>query len=739
MILRYELPKEAEQVISLTDNERIYYAVPVDIDDAGNFLEDSYFIVTNRRLFVVEKGSIKQEYDVSKCIDVKAEAKIGGGLLVINFDGVPKHIVHYSARHLSRYAYIARGIHILASGREEEVVSTEYEKICPKCHHAIPGTKYCPHCSKEGGFWKGFLKMAAPYKRKFAGIIVLMILAAVVTLLNPEIQKHLVDDVLKRREGGISTAFICLGIMFLLSVGIVVINILKTYYCTVLGATISKDLRQRMFSHIQILSLNFINDRRPGELMNRIVFDTGKIREFMERTFCNMFTVCFIFACDIIFMVLLNVKLALLAFVFIPAAVFVKYAFRKNIHRRFHLQFKKSDEVNSSLQDVISGMRVVKSYGKEENERDKFNMLTDEFCRVQTKNEVFWAVFMPMVSLLMGAGVFLVIYFGGLDVLGGRMTTGELLQFVTYTQLLYMYLNWMTNMPRELMNLISSMERINDVLTQEPFIEDVQKPIRLDVEGEIRFEHASFGYKSYQPVLEDLNLTIKKGEMIGIVGASGTGKSTIINLIMRLYEVDDGKLLVDGHNIKEIQSDYFHSQIGVVLQETFLFSGTILENIRFARPDASLEEVIMAAKTANAHEFISQTPDGYNTYVGEKGHSLSGGERQRIAIARAILNEPRLLILDEATASLDTESEFMIQQALERLTKGRTTFAIAHRLSTLKHADRLVVIDGHRVAEVGSHEELIAKRGIYYRLVKAQLAMQGDENLPLGGKCEAVI
>ena len=289
------------------------------------------------------------------------------------------------------------------------------------------------------------------------------------------------------------------------------------------------------------------------------------------------------------------------------------------------------------------------------------------------------------------------------------------------------------------MNLISSMERINDVLTQEPFIEDVQRPIHLDVEGEIRFEHASFGYKSYQPVLEDLNLTIKKGEMIGIVGASGTGKSTIINLIMRLYEVDDGKLLVDGHNIKEIQSDYFHSQIGVVLQETFLFSGTILENIRFARPDASLEEVIMAAKTANAHEFISQTPDGYNTYVGEKGHSLSGGERQRIAIARAILNEPRLLILDEATASLDTESEFMIQQALERLTKGRTTFAIAHRLSTLKHADRLVVIDGHRVAEVGSHEELIAKRGIYYRLVKAQLAMQGDENLPLGGKCEAVI
>lgn len=727
MRLKFELPKEIENSLSFADGERIYYTVPFDIAEDGSWLKDSYLIVTNRRLYVIREKGKPTVYEISDCRHVKAEAKIGGGLLVLEHKGVTQYVVHYSARHLSRYAYVARGINILVSGRDEEVVSNEYEKICPDCGRAIPGTKYCPHCSKEGGFWHSFLKLAVPYKRNFYGIIVLMILAAVVTLLNPEIQKHLVDDVLTTGDGGMGVAFICLGIMFALSVGIVVINILKTYYCTVLGATIAKDLRQKLFAKIQILSLSFINDRRPGELMNRIVYDTRKIREFMERTFCNMFTVCFIFACDIIFMLALNVKLALMTFIFIPAAVFLTYAFRKNIHRRFHLQWKKSDDVNSSLQDVISGMRVVKSYGKEETERDKFNQLTEEYCRVQTRNEVFWAIFMPMVSLLMGAGVFLVIYFGGVDVLGGEMTTGELLQFITYTQLLYMYLNWMTLMPRELMNLISSIERINDVMAQEPFIEDVKKPVKLDVQGEIEFRHATFGYKSYQPVLEDLNLTIQKGEMIGIVGASGTGKSTLINLIMRLYEVDDGHLLVDGYDIKEIQSDHFHAQIGVVLQETFLFSGTILENIRFARPDASYEEIIRAAKMANAHEFISKTPDGYNTYVGEKGHSLSGGERQRIAIARAILNEPRLLILDEATASLDTESEFMIQQALERLTNGRTTFAIAHRLSTLQNADRLIVIDGHQIAEVGSHKELIEKRGIYYRLVKAQLEMQGGE------------
>ncbi len=724
MILKYELPEEADSCVVLEQGERIYYAVPFDVAEDGAILSDCYLVVTTAHLWVIRKGKLSEKIDLKDCRNVKAEAKIGCGLLVLEHRGVPRHIVQYSAKHLSRYAYVARGINILISGRDEEVVSGEYEKICPNCGKAIPGTKYCPHCSKEGGFWRTFLRMSAPYKKDFGGIIVLMVLASVVTLLNPEVQKHLVDDVLTKGQGGMRVAFTCLGIMFFLSVGIVIINVLKSYYCTALGAKITKDLREKLFARIQILSLSFINDRRPGELMNRIVYDTGRIQEFMQRTFCNMFTVCFIFACDIIFMLLINVKLALLSFIFIPFAALMTYGFRKNIHRRFHLQRKKSDDVNSNLQDVISGMRVVKSYGREEAEKVKFNFLADEFCSVQTRNEVFWAVFNPWMNFLLGAGVFLVVYFGGMDVLHGEMSVGQLLQFVTYTQLLYQYLNWITTMPRSLMDLISSIERINDVMAQEPFIEDVENPVDVEVEGEIEFRHATFGYKSYQPVLEDLNLKIRKGEMIGIVGASGTGKSTLINLIMRLYEVDDGSLMVDGYDIKQIRSDTFHSQIGVVLQETFLFSGTILNNIRFSRPDASYEEVIRAAKMANAHEFISKTPDGYNTYVGEKGYNLSGGERQRIAIARAILNEPKLLILDEATASLDTESEFMIQKALERLTNGRTTFAIAHRLSTLQNADRLLVIDGHRIEEIGTHEELIRKGGIYSRLVKAQLEMQ---------------
>lgn len=720
MILYYSIPHKLEEIIPFEENERIYYAVPFDIDDKGNWIKDSYLVVTTKKIHVYDGEKITNTIEINRCSKAKAEAKVGGGILVVTTEGEDTVVVHYSAKHLSRYAYIARGINILISGRFEEVESSEYEKICHKCGRAIPGTKNCPKCSKEGGFIKDFLKMAKPYKKDFFYVFFLMVMAAVTTLLNPEIQKHLINDVLKG-NGGMKQALVLILIMFSLSVGIVIVNILKSNASTRLGAKISADLRYALFKKYQELPLAFINDRRPGELLNRITSDTTYVREFMEDVFCNLFAVLFIFIWDVLFMMILNIKLALLTFIFVPIVVVMILAFRRTVSRIFHLQWRKLDDVSSDLQDVISGMRVVKTYGREAAESARFKALSDDFSETQRRNETFWAIFNPIIAFFMGMGSVIVVYFGGLDVFSDKMSAGELYQFITYTLLLFQYINWMSWLPRELSQLTSSLERINDILQQDVNAKDEKDLTDIDIKGEIKFDHATFGYKSYQPVLEDINAVIKPGEMIGIVGASGTGKSTLINLLMGLYEIDDGNLLIDGIDIRNINRKSYHSQLGVVLQETFLFSGTIIDNIRFSKPDATYEEIVRAAKTANAHDFICNTPDGYNTYVGEKGYSLSGGERQRIAIARAILTNPKLLILDEATASLDTESEYMIQKALERLTEGKTTFAIAHRLSTLKKANRIMVIDGHNIAEIGTHENLLENKGIYYNLYKAQI------------------
>ncbi len=728
MILNFELSEKDRQLLELTQGEEIYYTLPLDLDHVGNYLKNSYVVITNRTISVLENGIRKKKYALTDCEEIKSEPQIACGILFIIRNGKEELLGRFSSKHLARFSYAARGAMLLKRGKTQRIESKEYETTCPICGRALPGTKQCPHCEgKKAGVLHELFLMLRPYKIQMIVIFLLMLAASTITLLNPEIQKYLIDDILNAENGTLTQAFICLGIMFSLSIGIIIVNISKSYLCARLGSTISMDLRKRLYEKIQILTLSFINDRRPGELMNRIINDTGRVREFMEDIFCNLFTVVIIFICDVIYMLILDVKLAILAFMFTPISVFVSVAFWKNIHRRFHRQWVKNDDIYSQLQDVISGMSIVKSYGKEGEESQRFDKSSEEFAVIQSHNEVFWAIFYPTLSFIIGAGVFLILYFGGKDVIYGNMTAGELLQFVNYTSLLYMYLNWITNLPRQLMNLVTSIQRIGDVMSQEPQIYDRKNASKLEVKGEIEFQNVSFGYKVYQPVLEHINLKVKPGEMIGLVGASGTGKSTMINLIMHLYEADDGQLLVDGKDIREIQLANYHAQIGVVLQETFLFSGTILNNIRFARPDATYEEVIRAAKMANAHDFICRTPDGYNTYVGERGFNLSGGERQRLAIARAILNEPRLLILDEATASLDTESEYLIQKALERLRAGRTTFAIAHRLSTLKDADRLVVIDGHEIAEVGTHNELMEKKGIYYGLVTAQLEMQNTE------------
>ena len=311
-------------------------------------------------------------------------------------------------------------------------------------------------------------------------------------------------------------------------------------------------------------------------------------------------------------------------------------------------------------------------------------------------------------------------FYGNYMLFRGTMSYGELHQFNSYVNIIYGPLMTITFIPRQISAFLTSLGKVLEILEEEPEVSDIGLPIDISIEGDVSIRDVTFGYDSYNPVLEHINFEVKKGEMIGIVGHSGCGKTTLINLLMRLYDVTEGEIQIDGVNIKDISQNALRSQIGVVLQETHLFSGSIRDNIKYAKPHASDEEVVAAAKMANAHDFIVNLPEGYNTMVGEKGYSLSGGERQRVAIARALIHDPKILILDEATAALDTETEKLIQDAINKLSKDRTCFAIAHRLSTLRNADRLIVLDKGHLAESGTHQELLDLKGFYWRLVMAQ-------------------
>lgn len=724
MNLQYTLTQSSQRLCGLGEGEEICYCVPLDIDISGDYQNDAYTVITNRRILTLEKGALSHDIPLEECEYAISRPQVSCGWFIVVRDGEEELIARFSAKHFVRYSYLSQGVQLLKENSNKRVVSREYETTCPVCGRALPRTKNCPRCAgRRVGIVPFFQETCRENRSMIAAIVGLMILSSFLTLISPAVQKVLVDDVLSVSHPSAAMVAGCLALMLLLGIGGVALNVLKNYQCSRLGSKISSAQRRKLFDKLQLLSLSFVEERSPGELMNRVSRDTMRIQVFMKDTFSNAFSIVVLFPCVSVYMFILNVKMAALAVLFVPIAVWLSYGFRNTLKHRYRREGRKSDEVNSNLHDVISGMEVVKSYGQEQKAADYFAQTTDELARIQRSNETFYAVFYPCLTFLLGMGTFLVTYIGGRSVLSGGMTRGELLQFISYASLLYSYVSWISNLPRKLMDLITCVERIGDIMEEEPAIADRETSGDFDISGQIRFKDVSFGYKSYQPVLKDVALMIRPGEMIGLVGASGTGKSTIINLIMHLYEADDGCLMIDGRDIRDIKLRKFHSQIGVVLQENFLFAGSILNNITFARPDASYEEVIRAAKIANAHDFISRLPDGYETYVGERGLNLSGGERQRIAIARAVLNDPKLLILDEATASLDTESEYLIQQALHRLTEGRTTIAIAHRLSTLKDANRLVVLDGQKIAETGTHDELLKSKGIYYRLVTAQQMM----------------
>ncbi|MBA7499893.1 putative multidrug export ATP-binding/permease protein [subsurface metagenome] len=566
---------------------------------------------------------------------------------------------------------------------------------------------------------KKFISYYKPYWKLFSLDMSCAFLIAAIDLVFPLITRQFINDIIP--NGKLRIFYIFIIALLILAVVRAVLNYIIDYWGHIVGTRMERDMRRDLFEHLQTLSFDYFDNVKTGHIMSRIVNDLREISELAHHGPEDLFISLVMLIGSFIILTIIEWRLTLIIYSFLPLLIWYATLKRKKMTSAFRSVRKRIADVNAQLENSISGIRIAKSFTNEEYEIEKFNEGNREFNSSREFAYKVMAEFFAGIFFLSNILNIITLSVGGFFVYRGYINIGDLVAYLLYINFFLQPIRKLTNFTQQFQDGMTGFERFVEIMKVKPSIVDKEDAVTLkEIKGKIEFKNVAFKYSEKKFVLSNINLAIMPGETMALVGPSGGGKTTLCQLIPRFYEVNDGEILVDGINIKDIKIKSLREKIGLVQQDIFLFTGTIKGNILYGKPNSEDAEVVEAAKNANIHDFIMSLPEGYDSYIGEKGIKLSGGQKQRISLARAFLKNPAILILDEATSALDSEAEIIIQQALEKLTVGRTVMVIAHRLSTIKNANQIVVLTDEGIKEKGNHDELIAKDGLYTKLYNAQ-------------------
>ncbi|HWW69650.1 MAG TPA: ABC transporter ATP-binding protein [Duganella sp.] len=743
-----ELPERwrSEIQAQLSQGENVVGALEVDLDQQLRFAK-GVIVITATRLLARAPGREQwQSWPFSEDLGLRHHDHAGVGHLELIGRGGRLAAWRFT---LGQNLNAIRLVEQFGAHRDSHAtgvpVVVEEKSICPSCKAPLePDQEECPVCTKviytPPSTWTLFRlwRFARPYKFQLALGFSLMLLSTGAHMIPPYLTIPLMDNVLIPYQNGkaVDTSMVALYMSGLVGAAVMawILGWAKTYVLALVSERIGADLRTETYDHLLRLSLEYFGGKRTGDLMSRIGSESDRICVFLSLHLLDFASDCLMIIMTGVILFSIDPWLAIFTLLPLPFIAWLIHVVRDRLRMGFEKIDRVWGEVTNVLADTIPGIRVVKAFAQETREAARFRTANQHNLAVNDKLNKIWSLFSPTVSFLTELGLLVIWVFGIYQVSKGHITVGVLSAFIAYSSRFYGRLDSMSRIVSVTQKSASAAKRIFDILDHVSSVPEPVNPVKLaKVDGNITLREVGFRYGN-RAVNRGISLDIKAGEMVGLVGHSGSGKSTLVNLICRFYDVSEGAIMLDGVDIRSFAVSDYRRNIGLVLQEPFLFFGTIAENLAYGKPDATREEIIAAARAAHAHEFILRLPQGYDSMVGERGQGLSGGERQRISIARALLIDPKILILDEATSSVDSETEKEIQRALENLVKGRTTIAIAHRLSTLQKADRLVVLDRGVVVEEGSHDVLMAREGAYYRLYQAQARNVDTDMGDSGGK-----